>query len=553
MSSNVLIRFVASLCILLSSLQHVQVAAAGGLAGLQFKWREMAHSDLVPGQSIPASKINETINPENVTLPIDHFGKYPGTYENRFWVAEAGYKRGGPVFIYDVGEGDAEPTALTRLKNETSFFKQIVDEYGGIGIVWEHRYYGTSTPFNISLDTTPEQLQYLTTEQALADVPVFANNFSRKNFPDVDFSPKTTPWIFIGGSYPGMRAAFMRKFYPDTIYASYASSPPVEARVDMSVYFEPLYRALNAYGFGNCTKDITPALKYIDEKLGSSSSSAQLKEQFLGKGAANNSNEGFADGLTAIYNLYQSYGVDGGNTSLRYFCDWIATDPATNKTSGEEGWAASKGAKFTVDRWASWPGFVEVVNTNLYTNCAGPHPNSTVPADCNVDAPFTDPSAISWTWQYCTQWGYFQSANLGPNQIVSSWNSLKHQADICHRQFPTGAASGLLPDLPRVDKTNAHFGGWAIRPSNVYWSGGEFDPWRTLSPLSSEPFAPNYNLTQDIPACGVSTSEDELFAYVMPNAEHAFDFRTTFPGGAVSRKYFTDALTQWLPCFNKRF
>jgi hypothetical protein len=82
----------------------------------------------------------EVINPEYVNLKLDHFGKSKETFNNRFWVAESGYKPGGPVFIYDVGEANAEPNALFRLQNTTSFFKQIVDQFGGIGIAWEHRF-----------------------------------------------------------------------------------------------------------------------------------------------------------------------------------------------------------------------------------------------------------------------------------------------------------------------------------------------------------------------------------------------------------------------------
>lgn len=89
----------------------------------------------------------ETIVPEYVELPIDNFAKdkneaysYQGTFFNRYWVAQSAYKPGGPVFIYDAGEANAEPNALFRLQNETSFFKQIVDSYNGIGIVWEHRF-----------------------------------------------------------------------------------------------------------------------------------------------------------------------------------------------------------------------------------------------------------------------------------------------------------------------------------------------------------------------------------------------------------------------------
>lgn len=90
---------------------------------------------------------NETITPEYVELPIDNFAKdkkqnfhEQGTFFNRFWVAESAYKPGGPVFVYDVGEANAETNALFRLQNETSFFKQMVDSFGGIGIVWEHRF-----------------------------------------------------------------------------------------------------------------------------------------------------------------------------------------------------------------------------------------------------------------------------------------------------------------------------------------------------------------------------------------------------------------------------
>jgi hypothetical protein len=82
----------------------------------------------------------EKIAEEYVSLKLDQFGKSKETFNNRFWVAESGYKAGGPVFIYDVGEADASGSWQFRLQNETSFFKQIVDQFGGVGIVWEHRF-----------------------------------------------------------------------------------------------------------------------------------------------------------------------------------------------------------------------------------------------------------------------------------------------------------------------------------------------------------------------------------------------------------------------------
>lgn len=93
----------------------------------------------------PPPPPNETIVAEYVELPIDNFAENEnyadeGTFNNRYWVSTDSYKPGGPVFLYDAGEADAAPNALFRLQNETSFFKQLMDHFGAIGIVWEHRY-----------------------------------------------------------------------------------------------------------------------------------------------------------------------------------------------------------------------------------------------------------------------------------------------------------------------------------------------------------------------------------------------------------------------------
>lgn len=498
----------------------------------------------------------EVIVPEYVELPLNHFGKKggygDGTFYNRFWVSTDAYKPGAPIFLYDVGEADGENYVDSRLRRNvttTNMFRGLVDKYQGIGIVWEHRYYGNSTPGNvpITVDTKPEVFKWLNTEQSLKDIVVFAEKFSRPNI-SYNLTPKKTPWIMIGGSYPAMRTAFMRDQYPETIFAGFASSAPTEAKIDMSVYFEPIARGMPRYGAGNCSKDIHAAILYIDKELEKPSAAKALKQQFLGAGAEKNSHATFADALSAIFWYWQSYGMDGSPWSLGEFCNWIETDPATNQTAGADGWAKTKGAKWVVDRWATNPKFAGLVSDSFETTCSG---NKNVTAECNLNLPFTDPSSVSWTWQYCTQWGFFQSANLGPNQLVSKYNSLTHQKDICHRQFPTAKAP-LFPEWPRTDQTNAIFGGWDIRPSQLYWSGGEFDPWRTLSPLSGEPWAPHPRAFTSPPACGQEQDERDIFGYVLANAQHCYDFRTTVELGAVSRGYFYTALDRWLKCFKPK-
>lgn len=365
----------------------------------------------------PATPVHmEQIVEEYVEVPLDHFGENDDTFLNRFWVAESGYKWGGPVFIYDEGEADASMSALDTLQDSTFMFKQLVDRFGGIGIVWEHRFYGSSTPVKIDSSTPAEAFRYLTTEQSLADVKTFADQFHRLNFPDVDLTPLGTPWVFVGSSYSGARAAFMRNIYPETIYASFASSAPVEARIDMSAYWEAVYRGMEASGWGNCTKDIHAAVVYMDKIMGDAVEAADLKIKFLGRGADRQPNTVFAGAMKIMFDGWQDFGIGG---SLRSFCDWLETDPTTTLTATADGWAAIKGVESVVDRWADWPVWTTMVNSYLMAACEGLVQGNETAADCNLNHRSTDPSNISWAWQYCTQWGKHTFYNIITSRCVT--------------------------------------------------------------------------------------------------------------------------------------
>lgn len=413
------------------------------------------------------------------------------------------------------------------------------------------RYYGDSQPFPVTDETPPEHFKYLTNKQALADIPFFAQNFTYHGHDQVDLTPSGSPWVMVGGSYSGMRAAFTRNQYPETIFAAYASSAPVQARVDMSMYFDQVYDGMVAYGHLNCTRDIKAALEYIDEGLGkNATAAATIKQLFFGKGAETNNNGDFTAALAGIYGYFQSFGLGGGDGGLEAFCEHLETDPKTLKPAGPWGLAPSRGNEWVAKRFASWPVFVELINFNYDTNCG--QLNATKPLSCVLNPKSTDVDNISWTWQFCTEWGYFQSNNVGPHSLLSRYQSLEYIQYTCNRQFPEAVRKGLLPKTPNVDATNAETGGWTIRPSNVYWSGGQFDPWRTLSPLATESIAPQgVRFTTEIPQCNVETDDETLFGYIMENAEHCFDFNADFASGKISRGYFHMALKEWLPCFTR--
>lgn len=483
---------------------------------------------------------------ETVSLPIDHFGKTTGNFSNRFWVVDQYYKPGGPVFAFDTGESNGGDTYLGYLTNSQSFVNKYLQHFNGLGIVWEHRYYGESAPFPINLNTTAEQLQWLTAENALKDFDIFANQFQWANFSNVDFSPSITPWVVIGGSYPGMRAAMLRYFFPETVFASYAASPPLEAMRNMSIYYEQVYRGMVAYGLGNCTDNIRRALNYIDSQLDEPETAAAIKIKFLGRTAEKNSNGGFVDTLQIPFFDWQGSGVDD---LLNAFCD--ALEFANVTDIGTTGHVTDK---VLAERWAAWPDFIDLVNELQPGGfCEGPVPQNKTTPDCELELRFTDVLSISWTWQYCTQWGYLQAANLGPHTLGSRYETLEHQQSICFRQFPDGLSSGLLPPSPKTEQINSETDGWAMRPSQVMFTEGEFDPWRTLSPLSNESFSEHFQVTQDIPACGVSTAADTVFGFVLANAQHCYDFNpvATYPPAAVPNDLFQSALTEWLQCFGQ--
>ncbi|OJJ33236.1 hypothetical protein ASPWEDRAFT_114702 [Aspergillus wentii DTO 134E9] len=524
---------------------ELQLSAQLGVdPNLLWKDREAFHK-------LVSESIDSDIPTEYATIPIDHNDSSVGTYQNRYWVTEDFYVPGGPVFVYDVGEADAEKTAKVYLTNTSSFFRNMLEEFHGLGIGWEHRYYGESLPYPVSLETPPEHFKYHTTRQALADLPYLAQNFSSKAYPDVDVTPKSTPWIMVGGSYAGIRAALSRKEYPDVFHAAFASSAPVQARVNMTMYFDQVYRGMNKYGFDNCTKDIHSALEYIDDQLSKNDTAATIKKAFLGEGAEKNTNGDFTAGLAGIFHFFQNYGTGGDEGSLEAFCDYIEYDPETKSSAGPDGLASIYGSKYVAERWASWPVYIPLVNLNSDTNCNGQ--NESIPLSCDLGKPPSDPNGISWSWQYCSEWGYFQSNNVGPHSLLSKYQTLEYQQEICNRVFSSAAESDLLPSQPQANSINADFGGWTMRPSNVYWSGGEFDPWRTLSPLSTEDIAPQgISFTTEIPECDVQTSENTLFGYILEDSEHCFDFRLNSIPGTISRGIFTKALTRWLSCFKGR-
>jgi hypothetical protein len=93
---------------------------------------------------------------------------------------------------------DPGPDRLPYLQKGIVY--QLSKATNGIGVILEHRYYGTSFPVP---DMSIENMRFLTTEQALADTAYFAENIVFEGLEDLELTASDAPWIVYGGSYAG--------------------------------------------------------------------------------------------------------------------------------------------------------------------------------------------------------------------------------------------------------------------------------------------------------------------------------------------------------------
>lgn len=159
-------------------------------------------------------------------------------------------------------------------------------------------------------------------------------------------------------------------------------------------------------------------------------------------------------------------------------------------------------------------------------------------------APARDVDDISWKYQYCTEWGYLQVANIGDSQIVSKFLDLNFYRQQCLCQFKSSGGKRAIPNTPKVELLKQRYGGWNMRPSRTFWTVGEFDPWKSSSPLKVN--------NHTIPECDASTAAGApLFGHVLRDNQHCGDFNNTNPQAVVAHELFSNALKQWLCCFVK--
>ncbi|KAF2119531.1 serine carboxypeptidase S28-domain-containing protein [Lophiotrema nucula] len=428
----------------------------------------------------------------NLSVPTDFFHnetRYEphtnDTFNLRYWFDASYYKPGGPVFVLLSGETDGTGR-LTFLQK--GIVHQVIEATGGIGVILEHRYYGTSFPVpNLSV----ENLRFLSTEQALADVAYFAQHVSFEGI-DEDLTAPNTPWIAYGGSYAGAQAAFLRVVYPDVFWGTISSSGVTAAITDYWEYFEPIRQFAPPDG-------IAATQTYIDVidsiLLNNTDKTQQLKDAFGLGGITNDSD--FANVFTNGPYCWQSTNWDPDLNSpgcYYYFGNLSSTTVNYNWTEDKRETVQDllETAGYGNDSYAETVllnaiGYFGETSVSAW-NASGVSQNdyfTLLNASQWQDEEIDPAGGRSWNYQVCTEWGYFQTGNTPKDikPIVSRTLTLEYTSFFC------GAAYNLtLPDTDKVNK----YGNFSIEYDRLAIVGGNADPWRPATPLAdSAPKRPN--------------------------------------------------------------
>lgn len=519
-----------------------------------------------------------------MTLPVDHFNASDTrTFQVRYWYNATFYEPGGPVFWYDSGEGNAQdyvPSQLIQTSGPSAVMT-MARRFGGLAVLVEHRYYGRidegSFPFPVNQSSgalvDPAGYRYFTSEQALEDAVYFANHLTPSALGLLQgddgegfLRPRATPWVWIGGSYAAWRGVSLRIRNPETFYAAWASSTPAQAVVDMWTYYAQAERGAPR----NCSADLTAVTRYVDGVLadGAAEEVGGLKKDLLaavmapGDGAApvvvSDEDVEDCDNVCVGFNLllpFTEYQYYGPKYRLAPFCDIMETQNRTDVSTTDNGGTAkaiapASGLALESNVSTAWNAFLVALQETNYDEIE-------YDEDLVGDA--------GYTWQWCAEWGFYPRGKPdNPHTIQSQFISIEYWQSICDETFP-----GLVPASPDVSVMN-QYGGWHAQPSNTMWTTGELDPWRVVSPVSTEEGAPGRQTTQIIPSCNQPPKGDDLFGMIYEGMGHVSDleadlFNKSAADGQFSAEgqralispesyfagsaLFERALEEWLPCF----
>lgn len=406
--------------------------------------------------------------------PLDHFdNSTQATFEQRYFVFMDQYRAGAhkrfkidgkdvvPVFVHDGGEDSISsfPHVLPY-----TIFPAIWNATGGIGIALEHRYYGQSKPRLADLGHSghwgTDQLQWLTLRQSLADSAHFLRHVRLEGVP----SDAVLRFIYYGSSYAGARAAFMRTLYPDLVFGAVSSSGVVHAVDAFPEYSHAIVRGTPPA----CIAAIDTAIRALDALLATDDGRLQAL-LYVANVSRDGSVRDVANAFASVLGLFQgqSWIVPEAMNPWHVFCAKL-TDPAQ--------------AKQIRRTFPDQVRALDDVPMELLMYAYALRSMDRSAGFTSIDGDIqrfredhgTLTSSKAWTYQTCTEFGFFQVAPSSGPRIMSLLLSHDYFTRPCREGFVQGVHA--VPSAPNTSAVNA-LGGVDLRMDRLAFLDFEYDPW----------------------------------------------------------------------------
>uniref|UniRef100_A0A6P7FYK4 Serine protease F56F10.1 n=1 Tax=Diabrotica virgifera virgifera TaxID=50390 RepID=A0A6P7FYK4_DIAVI len=294
-------------------------------------------------------------------------------------------------------------------------------------------------------DLSTENLVYLTSQQALADIAFFIEAMNEQhNLTD------NVKWIVFGGSYPGNLAAWVRQKYPHLVHGAVSSSAPLLAKLNFLEYYNVVVDSLRASN-DNCPTIIKESFSQVEALLLTDDGQRNLNKLFNLCGDITENVNNSLDMSTFFLRLSSQFAEAAQyneNNSLDTLCNIML-----NESIGPE-----------INRLAA------VYNSTYIENyCFNYNYDTMIEGPRNISWSSHDRSSRAWTYQTCTEFGYFQTTSKFP---LSYW------IQICQDIFSPSYTETFLNHA--IKNTNVEYGGLDIQVSNVVFVHGSLDPWHAL-------------------------------------------------------------------------
>ncbi|KAG4080000.1 hypothetical protein HA402_006312 [Bradysia odoriphaga] len=337
-------------------------------------------------------------------------------------------------------------------------------------------------------DASMEHLEFLNIEQALADLAHFIVYIRERH---TEFADSEV--ILIGGSYSATMVAWFRQKYPHLAVGAWASSAPVLAQVDFVEYKEVVGASIRSVGGEECYIRLERAIGQA-ERLIADRNFAEFSNRFR-----------TCEEITDYsYDVWSMFGL---------FSNLLAGVVQYHRPGDIEGVCEelldpSNATETDIDAFGRW--YTQFIFGN------NPDDDDCIDATFASDVEFyqntgwdhyaTLSAGRQWFYQTCAEYGWYQTSGSRFQPFGSSFPVelyVRWCSDVYSSVFNRTTMEAA------VARKNVKYGGMNPQVTNVYFTQGSIDPWRTM---------------------GIQTDlNDRSPADVIPGASHCADLSSNSP------------------------